>query len=140
MERVDDLEKPVSFDVGAAPRRSTSSLGAMLPVAIQFALIIFLPAIISAGSGYIGGSGIARPWLYFLVTTVVLYVVYVAIFYALAETISGGFAISRHDPTSSPQVRSSVPNLIAFYAKPLAVFIVAAIPAVIGLNKLFHRL
>jgi hypothetical protein len=105
----------------------------------QFAFIIFLPAVVSLGSAYFGRAGVSRPWLFFFAAALILYIVYVAIFYAVAETLVGGYAISRPDPASSVQVRSLTPNLLVFYAKPLLMFIVVAAPILFGLHRLFHK-
>jgi hypothetical protein len=111
----------------------------MASVIVQFAFIIFFPAVMALGSAYFGRVGVSRPWLFFLVATVILYVIYVATFYAVAETLSGWFAISRPDPASPARVRSLTPNLLIFYAKPLLVFIAVAAPTLFGLNRFFHR-
>jgi hypothetical protein len=111
----------------------------MASVIIQFAFIIFLPALAALGSAYFGRVAVSRPWLFFLVAAVILYVAYVAIFYAVAETLVGGVAISKPDPASAVPVRSLTPNLLIFYAKPLLVFVVVAAPILFVLNRLFHR-
>jgi hypothetical protein len=111
----------------------------MASVIVQCAFIIFFPAVVSVGSVYFGRAGVSRPWLFLLVATVVLYAIYVAVFYAVAETLVGGVAISKPDPASSVRVRSLTPNLLIFYAKPLLVFIIVAVPILFGLNRLFHR-
>jgi hypothetical protein len=70
---------------------------------------------------------------------VILYIAYVAVFYAVADTLSGGFATSKPDSTSPAQVRSVTPNLLLFHAKPLAVFLIVAVPIVLGLHKVFRK-
>jgi hypothetical protein len=111
----------------------------MVSAIAQFALIIMLPAALSLALTYLGEGDISRPWLFFLVATVILYIVYVAVFYAIAATLRGGFAISKPDPSSPARVRSLTPNLLIFYAKPLLVFTVLSVPVAFGLVRLFHK-
>jgi hypothetical protein len=111
----------------------------MINTILQLFAIIFFPAAISLASTYLGRATISRPGLYFLSTTVVLYVVYTAVFYAIAETLHSSFAFSKPNPAAAVQVRSLTPNLLAFYAKPLLVFIVLTIPIVICLNRVFRK-
>ncbi len=99
---------------------------------------MIFPAGISLASTYLGRATISRTGLYLVSTTVVLYLVYIAVFYAIAETLHGGFAISKPNPAAAVQVRSLTPNLFVFYSKPLLVFLALAIPIVFCLNRLFR--
>ena len=111
----------------------------MANVILQFAFIIFLPAAVSVGSVYFARGRIARPWWFLLTTTVVLYVAYVALFYLIAAPLYGGFEFSRTGSGSTVEVRSLNPNLLRFYATPLFVFCLVAVPTVIALRRLFRK-
>jgi hypothetical protein len=138
-EGVDDWDKAASFIGDRTACRSASSLGAMAGPIFQFAFITFLPAVLAGGSTYFGRARNARRWWFLLTATAVLYVVYVAIFYAIATPLFGGFEFSR--PISEPtvQVRSLYPNLLRFYATPLVVFLLVAAPIVVALLRLFGK-
>ena len=136
---VDDRDKSVSVRFGAFARRSALSLGAMAGVIFQFALIVFLPAVLAGGSMYFSRARLARRWWFLLTATAALYVVYVAIFYAIAAPLFGGFEFSRPSGESTVQVRSMYPNLLIFYATPLVAFLLIAAPIVVVLLRLFRK-
>jgi hypothetical protein len=111
----------------------------MAGVIFQFALILFLPAVLAAGSMYFSRARLARRWWFLFTASAVLYVVYVAIFYAIAAPLFGGFEFSRPGDESTVQVRSMYPNLLVFYATPLVVFLLIAAPVVVALLRLFRK-
>jgi len=111
----------------------------MAGVIFQFALILFLPAVLAAGSMYFSRERLAGRWWFLLTVTAVLYAVYVAIFYAIAAPLFGGFEFSRPAGDSTVQVRSMYPNLLFFYATPLVVFLLVAAPIVVALLRLFRK-
>jgi hypothetical protein len=111
----------------------------MSSVILQFAFIVFLPAAVSVGSTYLARQSIARPWWFLLTVTLILYVAYVVLFYLIAAPIVGGFDFSKGKDGSTVQVRSHMPNLLSFYAKPLVVFFFVAVLIVIGLFRLFRK-
>ena len=74
-----------------------------------------------------------------MTATAALYVVYVAIFYAIAAPLFGGFEFSQPGGKSTVQVQSFYPNLFIFYATPLVVFLFVAAPIVVALLRLFRK-
>ena len=88
---------------------------------------------------YFGRATISRPGTYFLSATVALYALYIVVFYVFAETLVGGFAFSKPTSAAAVQVRSLTPNLFAFYARPLLIFIVLTIPIVIWIKPLIPK-
>jgi len=83
----------------------------MFNAVFQLLVIMIFPAGISLAATYLGRATISRTGLYLVSTTVVLYLVYIAVFYVIAETLRGGFAISKPNPAAAVQVRSLTPNL-----------------------------
>ncbi len=111
----------------------------MAGIILQFAFIIFLPAVLAVGSMYFARARIARRWWFLLTTAVVLYLVYATLFYVIATPLFGGFEFSKPTAGSTVQVRSLYPNLLRFYATPLLVFFLVAAPIVVALLRLFRK-
>jgi hypothetical protein len=111
----------------------------MVSVTLQFLFITLLPGVLAVGTTYFARARIAKPWWFFFAATVLLYVVYVTVFYAVAAPLFGGFEFSRPSAGSTVQVRSMYPNLLRFYVTPLFVFLLVAAPLVIALLRLFRK-
>jgi hypothetical protein len=111
----------------------------MAGIISQFALIIFLPALLAVAAMYFARARITRRWWFLLTATVVLYVTYVVLFSLIAAPLFGGFEFSKPDAGATVQVRSLYPNLLRFYATPLIAYLLIAAPIVLVLLWLFRK-
>ena len=104
---------------------------------LQLLFLLGFPLLVAAGASLISWNALTSPWLFLVLCTVALYGVYMACFYFLAPA-SVGFGVHAVDP-SQPKADESLFVYLEPYYKPLAVFALLAVPAVIGLLRVFKR-
>ncbi len=111
----------------------------MISTVLQLTFIVGLPFVVSGSVAYLAWRDLRRPWLYLVVTTGVLYVVYALIFVFFAETMAVFFSASGGDSGQLPDSGFTGLALLKFYSKPLLGFSVMALPIVAGIYVFFRR-
>lgn len=104
---------------------------------LQLLFLLGLPALVALTSAYLCWGALSRPGLYLLVSLIGLYALYVVAFYLVAPK-SVGYMISAVQP-GDPSAREPLLMLLEPYARPMLVFAVAALPALLVLLRLFRK-
>jgi hypothetical protein len=111
----------------------------MTSIVLQLAAIVVFPLVVSGTVAYFAWADLRRPWLYFVVATGVLYVVYCVTFLYLAESIRGPFSVALGDEAQATGSAFTGLVLLKLYAKPLLGFSVMALPILAGIYAIFRR-
>jgi hypothetical protein len=111
----------------------------MVIVVLQVAAILGLPFLVSGSVAYLAWNDLQRPWLYFVVATGVLYVVYGLTFVFLGEANAGFWAVARGDAGQAADSGFTGLVLLKLFAKPLLGFSVMALPILAGIYTIFRR-
>jgi hypothetical protein len=111
----------------------------MASIFIQLAAIVVFPFAVSGTVAYLAWPDLRRPWLYFVVATGVLYLVYGATFLYLAESIKGPLSVALGDEDQATRSAFTGLSLLKLYAKPLLGFSVMALPILAGIYTIFKR-
>lgn len=126
------------------PALNTQKLRTMFGFLIQIIFIIALPALFVGGTAVLCWQQIGRPWLFIVISLVVLYLAYVATFYLLPSQVVGYTVVEAGqgvDGTKSYSVADHKgdvsPSFIGSYMWQLLTFTVLAIPILWFSVKLF---
>jgi hypothetical protein len=111
----------------------------MVSTVFQLAFIVGLPFVVSGSVAYLAWGDLKRPWLYLVVTTGVLYVVYGLTFVFFAESMAVFFSAWRGDSGQLADSGFTGLVLLKFYAKPLLGFSVMALPILAAIYVFFRR-
>jgi len=111
----------------------------MVSIVIQLVAIVVFPFVVSGTVAYLAWADLRRPWLYFVVATGVLYVVYGVTFLYLAESIKGPLSVALDDGDQATRSAFAGLALLKLYAKPLLGFSVMALPILAGVYTIFKR-
>jgi len=102
-------------------------------------LLFFLgfPLLLACGASYLTWRALSRPAVFLVVTTIVLYLVYVGLMWLL-DPGPIGYTLSIRQPGESPAPEPFFP-LLSPYKAPLIAFAVAAIPVLAVMLRLFKK-
>ena len=119
----------------------------MLSYPAQWFVVLALPLVYASVASLLMWKIVERPWLFTVVTVVVLYGLYIAVGFMFSEK-SQGYFIGRTDsqaanasPATVEEIMSSDPIkylIIRAYMTQFLVFSVLALPAIWYLKKLFR--
>ena len=111
----------------------------MAAVAFFLMLVVLLawPAILSGGTALYAWRGLSRPWLFLVVATAVLYGLYFLVM-QMFEPFTMSVEFSQ---ANAAQPLMPVPRfpLLRPMLKPFVVFTSVALPALVGIGRLFRR-
>jgi len=110
----------------------------MVSIVLQLAAILVFPFVVSGSVAYFAWGDLRRPWLYLVVSTGVLYVVYSLAFVFLGDT-TAGFFFARGDAGQAADSGFTGLALLKLYAKPLLGLSVMALPILAGIYIIFRR-
>jgi hypothetical protein len=104
---------------------------------LELLFLVDFPLLLGGLSAWLTWRALSRPWLYFVVSTVTLYLLYGGLFYLLApRTVGYTVHVARPgEPSTSEQLFP----FLQPYAEPLLLFAVLAIGAIVLLLKAFKR-
>ena len=129
--------RPAAAPVSARTLGLTKRTVAM-PLLLAQAVVLFtLPALVACLSAGFSWHQLHRPWLYLGVSTLCLYVVYLTSMYFLSPK-SVGYMVSG-EPSREPVEPMPALMLLDPYKVPLLVFLVASVPVVIALLRVFKQ-
>jgi len=111
----------------------------MVSIVLQLAAILAFPFVVSGSVAYFAWGDLRRPWLYLVVSTGVLYVVYSLALVFLGDTTAGFFSVARGDAGQAADSGFTGLALLKLYAKPLLGLSVMALPILAGIYIIFRR-
>jgi hypothetical protein len=112
----------------------------MVSIVLQLAAILVFPFVVSGSVAYFAWGDLRRPWLYLVVSTGVLYVVYGLALVYLGETTAEFFSVVRGDAGQAAADSGFTGlALLKLYAKPLLGLSVMALPILAGIYIIFRR-
>ena len=104
---------------------------------LQLVFLLTCPLLVAAGSAWFAWHALTRPWLYALLATVALYLLYAGAFH-LVGPAAVGFAVQAVEPGQA-RPDDGFLTFLAPYTQPLLVFLLLAVPTVLGLLRAFKR-
>ena len=104
---------------------------------LQLVFLLTCPLIASSAAMVLAWNTLVSPWRFFVVTVATLYALYGVVFYLLGPA-SVGFAVHGLEP-GQPRPEEPLFIYLEPYYTPLLVFAALAVPAVLGLLRLFKR-
>jgi hypothetical protein len=104
---------------------------------LQLLFLLTCPLLVALAVAFLTWNALAGPWKFLLASTATLYALYAASFYLFAPA-SVGFAIHAVEPGQPAEPTPLFVYLEPYY-KPLLIFALAALPALLLLLKAFKR-
>ena len=104
---------------------------------LQLLLLFTLPALVACLSAWLTWHALATPWTYVVASGICLYVLYALAMYCFAPK-SVGYMVSAVPPGEVPKPPPML-MLLEPYKLPLLLFLLASVPAVVLLLRLFKR-
>ena len=117
----------------------------MLNQLLQLLLFVGLPVICVGIVSLFMWANLPKPWLFVVASVVVLYLLYFVAFYfaAPANVVTADIFVPinqlRPGTQGSTNAGPSAYSLVRIYLRPIVLFLVAALPTLWLVAKVFHR-